>query len=72
MIGFSAEFVRREIKAGELVARLVVSRSGKMGYWRIHIDAAKTYAIRLTSRTKLNATDATDQNQPTDRSATQA
>jgi len=45
--GFSAQFIRNEIKAGELQARYVRSRSGKMGYYRVRLADARVPAETL-------------------------
>lgn len=45
--GFTATFIRGEIKAGVLKATLVMSRAGKLGRWRIRLDDARAYAARL-------------------------
>ena len=47
MTGFSASFIRGEIKAQQLPAQLVLSRPGKLGRWRIHRDDAIAYAVKL-------------------------
>jgi hypothetical protein len=47
MVGFSANFIRLEIKAQALPAQFVPSRSRKTGRWRIHRDDAKAYAVKL-------------------------
>jgi hypothetical protein len=47
LIGFSAQFVRDEIKAGELHAERIYSRGGKMAYWRIERDQAVAYIARI-------------------------
>jgi hypothetical protein len=52
LIGFSAGFIRDEIKAGELHAEQVWSRGGKMGYWRISRDEADSYISKLRQRTR--------------------
>lgn len=61
--GFSAEFIRREIKAGELPAVQIVSRAGKMAYWRIRIEHARAYVLKLYARKK--ATPQTPQTETT-------
>lgn len=53
LIGFSAQFIRTEIKAGELNAEQIFSRGGKMGYWRIHRAEAAAYIERIKRRTRL-------------------
>lgn len=45
--GFSAGFIRTEIKAKVLPAQYVPSRSQRAGRWRIHRDDAIAYAVRL-------------------------
>lgn len=45
--GFSATFIRLEIKAGALPATLVTSRRGKLGRWRIKAVDAKAYVAEL-------------------------
>ena len=58
--GFTAEFVRREIKAGELAAEWCLSQRGKLGRWRIRRSVADAYVSRLhglsspTTPTSLN------------------
>jgi hypothetical protein len=47
MTGFSAGFIRSEIKAQALPASFIASRSGKAGRYRIHRDDAVAYAIKL-------------------------
>jgi len=47
LIGFSANFIRGEIKARELPAQWIPSRSGKLGRWRIHREDAVAYAVKL-------------------------
>jgi hypothetical protein len=47
MVGFSAQFIRMEIKAHALPAQFVVSQRGRLGRYRIHQDDAIAYAIRL-------------------------
>jgi hypothetical protein len=47
MVGFSAQFIRMEIKANALPAQLIVSQRGRLGRYRIHQDDAIAYAIRL-------------------------
>jgi len=48
--GFSAQFIRNEIRAGELQARYVRSRSGKMGYYRVRLADARVYEAHLIER----------------------
>lgn len=50
--GFSAQFIRQEIKGGELEATLCMSRRGKLGRWRIRLDDAKRYVSRLHQSTQ--------------------
>jgi hypothetical protein len=47
MAGFSAQFIRDEIRGGELKATLCMSRRGKLGRWRIRLDDARAYVVRL-------------------------
>lgn len=47
LTGFSASFIRTEIKAKALPAQFVLSRSRKAGRWRVHRDDAVAYAIQL-------------------------
>ena len=49
--GFTAQFIRMEIKAGEIPATLVISRRGKLGRYRIRIEDAKVYIARLHNST---------------------
>ena len=49
--GFSAQFIRTEIRAGELPARFIRSRSGRRCYYRIRRDDAVAYEARLVGRT---------------------
>jgi hypothetical protein len=48
--GFSAQFIRDEIRAGELEATSVRSRAGKMVYYRIRRADAEAYMHRLSNR----------------------
>ena len=48
--GFSAQFIRNEIRAGALPARYIRSRGGKMGYYRILLADARTYEAQLLDR----------------------
>ena len=48
--GFSAQFIRNEIRAGALPARYIRSRGGKMGYYRILLADARSYEARLIER----------------------
>jgi hypothetical protein len=45
--GVSAEFIRREIRAGQLKAVYCVSRGGKIGRFRIAREDAVAYRARL-------------------------
>jgi hypothetical protein len=47
LTGFSAGFIRSEIRASQLRAQWVQSQRSQAGRWRIHRDDAKAYAIRL-------------------------
>jgi hypothetical protein len=47
LTGFSASQIRKEIGLKALPARLVMSRAGKLGRWRIHKDDALAYARQL-------------------------
>lgn len=47
MVGFSAQFIRGEIKLKVLPAQWVPSRAGKLGRYRIHRDDAIAYAIKM-------------------------
>jgi hypothetical protein len=47
LTGFSASFIRAEIRAQALPAVRVPSRSGKMSRWKIHREDAIAYAITL-------------------------
>lgn len=49
--GFTAQFIRMEIKAGEIPAKLVISRRGKLGRYRIRLEDAKAYITRLHNST---------------------
>jgi hypothetical protein len=48
--GFSANFIRGEIRAGELPALYVRSRLGKMGYYRVRRADAVAYEAHLLER----------------------
>lgn len=48
--GFSAQFIRAEIRAGELPALHVKSRSGKMAYYRIRLADAVAYEAHIVER----------------------
>lgn len=50
LLGFSAQFIRNEIKAGELKAELIWSLAGKLGRYRIRRDDADAYGVRLRQR----------------------
>ncbi len=45
--GFTAQFIRMEIRAGEIPAILVMSKRGKLGRYRIKADDARAYVSRL-------------------------
>jgi hypothetical protein len=45
--GFSAQFIRMEIKAGIIPAKLAVSRRGKLGRYRIRLADAEKYVATL-------------------------
>jgi len=45
--GFTAQFIRDEIRAKELEAEWCLSRRGKLGRWRIRRTVAEAYALRL-------------------------
>jgi hypothetical protein len=45
--GFSANFIRREILAGELTADYCLPSRGKLGRWRIRREHAEAYAEKL-------------------------
>lgn len=47
LTGFSAQFIRTEIKAHALPAQWVQAQSSKMGRYRIHRDDALAYARKL-------------------------
>ncbi len=47
LTGFSANFILKEIKAGELEAVYVKSARSKVGRWRISVAAAVAYARRM-------------------------
>ncbi len=47
MVGFTAQFIRNEIRAGEIPALLVMSKRGKLGRYRIKADDARAYVSRL-------------------------
>lgn len=49
--GFTAQFIRDEIRAGEIDAEAIRSRSGKMVYYRIRKAAVEAYRQRLAART---------------------
>lgn len=48
--GFSAAFIRLEIKAGMLKATYALSRRGRLGRYRIRQDDADAYCQRLSQR----------------------
>jgi hypothetical protein len=50
--GFSAQFIRLEIKAKELPAVLVMSRRGKLGRSRIKAEDARAYVTRLHGKAR--------------------
>jgi hypothetical protein len=45
--GFTAQFIRMEIKAGLIPARLVISKRGRLGRYRIKVTDAQAYVARL-------------------------
>jgi hypothetical protein len=45
--GFSAKFIRDEIRAKELPATLCMSRRGKLGRYRIKLEDAQAYVVRF-------------------------
>jgi hypothetical protein len=45
--GFTAQFIRQEIKGGELPATLCMSQRGKLGRWRIKWADAAAYVARF-------------------------
>jgi hypothetical protein len=45
--GFSAQFIRLEIKAGIIPAVLVVSKRGRLGRYRIKAEDARAYVAQL-------------------------
>lgn len=45
--GFSAQFIRLEIRAGALQATLVRSQRGKLGRYRIRLADAQAYVNQL-------------------------
>lgn len=47
LTGFSASFIRGEIKAGELEAVYVKPAGRKLGRWMITVTAALAYARKL-------------------------
>ena len=47
LTGFSASFIRKEIKAGELEAVYVKPRGRTRGRWLITVTVALAYAKRL-------------------------
>jgi hypothetical protein len=49
--GFTAEFIRLEIKAGALPARLLISKRGKLGRYRITLADAQAYVAQMHGRT---------------------
>ena len=58
--GFSAQFIRNEIRAGELEAAQIRSRKGKMAYYRIKLVDAEAYQERLFNRTSTQTTQQTN------------
>jgi hypothetical protein len=65
LIGFSAQFVRMEIKAGELHAEQIWSRGGKIGRYRIARSEAESYARRIKQRgPEVSQTSATSNRTP--------
>jgi hypothetical protein len=47
--GFTAQFIRMEIKAGLIPAKLVISKRGRLGRYRIKITDAQAYVSKLHS-----------------------
>jgi hypothetical protein len=47
LTGFSASFIRGEIKAGQLEATFVKPPGRKVGRWLIAVAVARAYAARL-------------------------
>ena len=47
LTGFSATFIRAEIKAGELKGVFVRSARSSTGRWRIRVADAEAYASRI-------------------------
>lgn len=47
LTGFSANFILKDIKAGELEATYVKPARSKVGRWRITVTAALAYARKL-------------------------
>jgi len=45
--GFTAQFIRTEIRAGELSAEWCKSQRGKLGRWRIRRTVADAYVKRF-------------------------
>ena len=54
--GYSAQFIRSEIKGGELQAQQIWSRAGKQGRWQIARAEAERYRDRLSARGPLQPT----------------
>jgi hypothetical protein len=46
--GFTAAFIRLEIKAGALKADYLLSKRGRLGRYRIRLDDARAYTMRLS------------------------
>jgi hypothetical protein len=56
--GFSGQFIREEIRAGQLPARYIRSRTGRMGYYRIRVADALAYEASLLERSLAPTTPA--------------
>jgi hypothetical protein len=48
--GFTAQFIRMEIKAGIIPAKLVISKRGRLGRYRIKLVDAQAYVNQLDRR----------------------
>jgi hypothetical protein len=48
--GFSAQFIRMEIKNKALKATLIVSSRGRLGRYRIRLEDAQSYVSQLHAR----------------------
>jgi hypothetical protein len=60
--GFSAQFIRSEIRAGELTAAYIWSRGGRRARYRIARAEADAYRERLLARKPLQTTQSDDSN----------